>query len=161
VAFLFSGNIHTLPSPSTYRANQVEIREQPIGGTQYIGNGTDYHLQTAVTPDHGDGKLTAPRKNSLLDIDSGPVAVATTYQSAIGLGPPQDPGQSEGLAFYSANYTSLGGTQIPCNIVGTNPALGAATTTVPTVIVRSSIKRPASHSTVRILCPRSKTRQYF
>jgi hypothetical protein len=89
VAFLFSGNIHTLPSPSTYRANQVEIREQPIGATQYIGNGTDYHLQTAVTPDHGDGKLTAPRKNSLLDIDSGPVAAATTYQSAIGLGPPQ------------------------------------------------------------------------
>lgn len=133
-AFLYSGQ-NTLPDPSTFTANAVKIREQPTGDTQYLGNGTDYHLMTAVTPDHGGGKLTAPGKNALLDIDSGPVAVATTYRSSIGQGPPQDPGQSDGLAFYSANYASLGGTQLPFNIVGTNPALGGATTTVPTVIV--------------------------
>src|SRR5262249_33505308 len=32
---------------------------------------------------------------------------------------------SSGLAFYSANYTSLGGKQLPFNIVGTDPSLGA------------------------------------
>ena len=40
-----------------------------------------------------------------------------------------------GLAFYTANYTSLGGKQLPFHIVGTDPALGANTTTIPTVIV--------------------------
>jgi hypothetical protein len=43
--------------------------------------------------------------------------------------------QSTGLAFYTANYTSLGGKQLPFNIVGTDPSLGAATTTIPTVLV--------------------------
>src|SRR5215831_5272946 len=53
-AFLFSGH-NTLPDPSTYSANAVPIREQPTGATQYVGNGTDYHLLTAVDPDHGGG----------------------------------------------------------------------------------------------------------
>ena len=40
-----------------------------------------------------------------------------------------------GLAFYTANYASLGGRQLSFNIVGTNPALGANTTTVNAIIV--------------------------
>jgi hypothetical protein len=39
------------------------------------------------------------------------------------------------LAFYTADYTSLGVKPLPFNIVGTDPAKGAATTTIPTVIV--------------------------
>lgn len=50
-------------------------------------------------------------------------------------GPGSGSGQADGLAFYSTNYSSLGGVQLPFKIVGTNPANGAATTTVPTVIV--------------------------
>ena len=133
-AFLYSGH-NNLPDRSTYSANDVEIREQPTGATVYLGNGTEYDLLTKVNPDHGGGKTAAPGKNAFLDLDGGPVAVATTYQSTAGKGPAQQPGQTDGLAFYTANYTSLGGKQLPFNIVGTDPALGAATTTVPTVIV--------------------------
>ena len=133
-AFLFSGH-KSVPDPSTYSANAVEIREQPTGATQYLGNGTDYHLLTAVTPDHGGGKSAAPGRNAALDLDSGAAAVATMFSTAIAQGPAQDPGQADGLAFYTANYTSLGGKQLPFHIVGTDPALGADTTTVPTVIV--------------------------
>src|SRR5215472_16872570 len=57
-AFLFSGH-NTLPDPSTYSANAVPIREQSTGATQYVGNGTDYHLLTAVDPDHGGGRAAA------------------------------------------------------------------------------------------------------
>ena len=131
---LYSG-VHNLPSVSSYSANAVGIREQPTGATQYIGNGTDWHLMTAITPDHGGGRSAAPGKNALLDLSGGSVPVATGFQSAAGQGPDQDPGQADGLAVYQANYASLGGKQLPFNIVGTNPALGAATTTVPTVIV--------------------------
>ncbi|HWD99349.1 MAG TPA: hypothetical protein VG345_09935, partial [Bryobacteraceae bacterium] len=46
------------------------------------------------------------------------------------------------LPFYTANYASLGGRQIPITIVGTNPALGANTTTVNTVIVPLNIQFP-------------------
>ena len=42
---------------------------------------------------------------------------------------------STGLAFYTANYLSLGGMQLPFNILGADPALGASTTTIPTVLV--------------------------
>lgn len=41
---------------------------------------------------------------------------------------------SAGLPFYTANYTSFGKANA-FNIVGTDPSLGAATTTVPTVLV--------------------------
>ncbi|HEY1493094.1 MAG TPA: hypothetical protein VGF49_01065, partial [Candidatus Solibacter sp.] len=41
---------------------------------------------------------------------------------------------SGGLQFYTANYTSFGKSN-SFNIVGTDPSLGAATTTVPVVIV--------------------------
>jgi len=134
LGFLYSGH-NNLPDRSTYSANDVAIREQPTGATQYLGNGTDYHLLTAVTPDLGGGKAAAPPRTSELDLDSGPVAVATTFSTATGQGPPQDPGQADGLAFFTANFTSLGGKQLPFNIVGTNPAHGSATTTIPTVIV--------------------------
>jgi hypothetical protein len=39
------------------------------------------------------------------------------------------------LAYYTANYTSLGVRPLPFNIVGSDPSLGANTTTIPTVIV--------------------------
>jgi len=135
-AELYSGQ-NNLPSASTYSANAVGIRRQPTGATQYIapGTGITYHLETAVTPDHGGGRSAAPGKNALLNLSSGAVAVATGFQSIVGQEPDQAPGQADGLAVYQANYTSLGGRQLPFNIVGTNPALGAATTTVPTVIV--------------------------
>ena len=42
---------------------------------------------------------------------------------------------STGLQFYRAKYTSLGGKRLTFRIVGTNPALGANTTTIPTVLV--------------------------
>lgn len=61
------------------------------------------------------------------------------YNNAIGVGPVQDEStmtaQAAGLPFFSNNYVSLGGLPLPLNIVGTNPADGAATTTIPVVIV--------------------------
>jgi hypothetical protein len=63
------------------------------------------------------------------------------YSHAIGLGPIQsgitEQGtQATGVAFFAANYNSLGTSrQLPFNIVGTDPANGAATTSIPTVIV--------------------------
>jgi hypothetical protein len=41
---------------------------------------------------------------------------------------------TEGLPFYTANYTSFGQANV-FNIVGTDPSLGTATTTIPTVLV--------------------------
>jgi hypothetical protein len=40
-----------------------------------------------------------------------------------------------GLSFFTANFPALGGFQLPFNIVGTDPALGASTTIIPTVLV--------------------------
>jgi hypothetical protein len=40
-----------------------------------------------------------------------------------------------GLAFYTANYPAFGSFPLPFNIVGTDPSLGANTTTIPTVLV--------------------------
>ena len=40
---------------------------------------------------------------------------------------------SEGLPFYTANYSSFGQANV-FNIVGTDPSLGTATTTIPTVL---------------------------
>ena len=140
-AFLFSGHNGTLPNPSMYSANAVEMRENPEGhgDTQYFGNGTDYHLETGVLSNGGGSKASLPAKNVALDLAVGPVSVANSFGIAVGQGPDQDPGQADGLAFYSANYAGLGGKQIPFNIVGSNPANGAATTTVPTVIVPISV----------------------
>ena len=40
-----------------------------------------------------------------------------------------------GLAFYSANYLSLGSRELPFNIVGTDPGQGAGATFIPAVLV--------------------------
>jgi hypothetical protein len=148
--FLFSGHNGTLPSPSSYTANAVEIRENPEGhgDTQYFGNGTDYHLETGVLSNRGGSKAGLPAKNVALDLAAGPVSVSNSYGVAVGQGPNQDPGQADGLAFYSANYPALGGKPIPFNIVGTNPANGAATTTIPTVIVPIKIVYQLAHGSI-------------
>jgi hypothetical protein len=140
-AFLFSGHNGTLPNPLTYSANAVEIRENPEGhgDTQYFGNGTDYHLETGVLSNRGGSKASLPAKNVALDLAVGPVSVANSYGIDVGRGPDQESGQADGLAFYTANYAGLGGKPIPFNIVGSNPANGAATTTIPTVIVPISV----------------------
>jgi len=133
---LFGGE-HAVPLISSYSANAVEIRKNPEGhgDTQYIGDGTDYHLETGVLSNGGGSKKSAPVKNAVLDLTDGPIPVSTEMGIDPGQGPEQDPGQPDGLAFYSAHYTSLGGKQLPFQIVGTDPSLGAATTMVPTVIV--------------------------
>jgi hypothetical protein len=143
--FLFSGHFSTLPDPSTYSANAVGFRENPegLGDTQYIGNGTDYFLGTGVLSNGGANKAAAPPKNTALELANGEVAVAGSFGISIGQGPAQDPAQSAGeapsLAFYNANYKSLGAVQLPFNIVGTDPTKGAATTNIPTVIVPINI----------------------
>jgi hypothetical protein len=71
-----------------------------------------------------------------IDLDDGSsLTVATQFDIPMGLGPAQSTSDPAGLAFYTANYTSLQGFPLPFNIVGTNPASGLATTIVPTVIV--------------------------
>jgi len=133
---LLSGQ-HAVPPISSYSANAVEIRENPAGhgDSQYFGNGTDYHLETGVLSNRGGSRASAPAKNAMIDLADGAVAVHAGSGTQIGQGLDQDPGQPDGLAFYSTNYTSLGGKQLPFNIVGTNPANGAATTTIATFIV--------------------------
>jgi hypothetical protein len=133
---LFSGE-QAVPPISSYSANAVEIRENPAGhgDTQYFGNGTDYHLETGVLSNRGGNRASARAKNAIIDLADGPIAVHAGSGTQIGQGLEQDPGQPDGLAFYSTNYTSLGGKQIPFNIVGSNPANGAATTTIATFIV--------------------------
>ena len=133
---LLSGQ-HAVPPISSYSANAVEIRENPAGhgDTQYFGNGTDYHLETGVLSNRGGSRASAPAKNAMIDLADGAVAVHAGSGTQIGQGLDQDPGQPDGLAFYSTNYTSIGGKQLPFNIVGTNPANGAATTTIATFIV--------------------------
>jgi hypothetical protein len=140
--FLFSGSLSTLPNPSTYSANAVRFRESPEGlqFTQYIGNGTDYFLETGVIPNDRGKKAAALPKNAALDLADGEVAVSTSYGVSMGQGPAQaathgGANKTGGLAIYSTNYTSLGAVQLPFNIVGTNPANGAATTNIQTVIV--------------------------
>jgi hypothetical protein len=136
--FLFSGNNNTLPNPSTYAANATPFREAPQGhgDTQYLGNGTDYHLGTSVAANQGGSKTVAHAKNATIDlVDGSSVAVSAGSGTQIGQGLDQDPDQADGLAFYSTTYASLGGVPLPFKIVGTNPANGAATTTVPTFIV--------------------------
>jgi hypothetical protein len=71
----------------------------------------------------------------------GPVSVVTKYDLPIAPGPAQEQlsaAVSTGLAFYTASYPAVfssGSFPLPFSIVGTDPALGAATTTIPTVIV--------------------------
>jgi hypothetical protein len=154
---LFSGHFGTLPNPSTYSANAVGFRENPegLGDTQYLGNGTDYFLGTGVLSNGGGSKAAAAPKNATLELADGEVAVASSFGISIGHGPAQDPSQNAGqvssLAFYRAKYASLGGVQLPFNIVGTDPAKGAATTNVPTVIVPINVVFAAGTVSVSLL----------
>jgi hypothetical protein len=56
-------------------------------------------------------------------------------------GPPQNLTQGQasiqgsGLSFFTANFPALGGIQLPFNMVGADPTLGASTTTIQTVLV--------------------------
>jgi hypothetical protein len=88
----------------------------------------------------GCGSAFAQSNTGIIDLADGTsVTVTTKFNKAIGLGPAQGRTNlltvNPGLAFYSANYTSLGVKPLPFNIVGTDPSLGAATTIIPTVIV--------------------------
>lgn len=80
-----------------------------------------------------------PGFQATVDWDDGTsLTVGTKFDERIGLGPAQSPNlgvNSSGLAFCSANYTALAGRQLAFNIVGTDPSLGANTTTVPTALV--------------------------
>jgi hypothetical protein len=81
-----------------------------------------------------------------IDIDGVTYNVVMKYNRPIGRGPAQTAGVSAvsgvvpnanasgGLQFYTANYTSFGKSN-PFNLVGTDPSLGANTTTIPVVIV--------------------------
>src|SRR5258708_40050329 len=80
-----------------------------------------------------------PGWSQVIDFESGARTVKTKYNKRIALGYKQsNPSPNlkiAGLAFYTADYTSLGTKNLPFNIVGTDPSLGANTTIVPTVIV--------------------------
>jgi len=144
--FLFSGEL-SVPPISSYSANAVEIRETPEGhgDTVYFGNGTNYHLGTGVSSAASGSGTSAPVKNAKLQLTDGDIAVSSSMGAPLEQGPAQDPGQADGLAFYSANYTSLGGQQLPFQIVGTDPSRGAATTTIPTVIVPIKVVYQLAH----------------
>jgi hypothetical protein len=53
IAFLYSADDATLPSPSTYSANVVFIQENPTGVTSFVSNGTDYLLGVPEPRDLG------------------------------------------------------------------------------------------------------------
>jgi PA domain len=74
-----------------------------------------------------------------INLAEGPVTVSATFDLPPGRGPAQTASGlsalAAGLAFYTARYPALGGVQLPFNIVGTDPSLGANTTTISTVLV--------------------------
>jgi hypothetical protein len=88
------------------------------------------------------GCLPAVAQQAIIDLDDGTSATVTTrFHQPMAPGPTQTNSlqataalSAAGLAFYTTNYASFGASN-PFNIVGTDPSLGAATTTVPTVIV--------------------------
>ena len=68
-------------------------------------------------------------------LDDGSTVPVTSKHPRITFGPKQTPpGPVSGLQFYTGHYSSFG-KSLAFNIVGSDPALGASTTTVPTVIV--------------------------
>jgi len=86
--------------------------------------------------------------------DGSTYSVVTNFDKALRPGPYQTNGggvvspvgqsnPSGGLAFYTANYTSFGRANA-FNIVGTDPSLGANTTTIPVVIVPIKLTFPNS-----------------
>src|SRR5690348_6626859 len=79
----------------------------------------------------------------VVNLADGPVNVVIRYSlpQASGQAVSPDPStetsalSAGGLVFYSTHYTALAGKQVPFNIVGANPTLGASTTTIRTVLV--------------------------
>jgi hypothetical protein len=164
LAFLFSADDSTpLPDPSTYSANKVFMTENQVGGTLYTNNGTTYllgapepgTLQLGILAAAAMLLLSRRRMRRMLagiaalcgsafcqqtvNLTDGPVNVIANFDLPPGRGPAQDLSSGSaagtGLAFYTANYSALGGFQLPFNIVGTDPSLGANTTVIPTVLV--------------------------
>ncbi len=84
--------------------------------------------------------VTPAYSQLVIDLADGTsVNVTAKFNKAIELGPAQEATSLQanaagGVAFYTANYTSLGRANA-FNIIGTDPSLGAATTTIPTVII--------------------------
>jgi hypothetical protein len=162
--FLYSADDEALPPPSTYSANVQFLSEDPSGVTSFFGNGTNY-LLGAPEPRTFQLVLAAAVLMALrsrrrfrwilvgiaasccsvafaqqtVNLADGPVSVTVTFDLPPGTGPAQEQSRliaaAPGLAFYTANYTALGGVQLPFHIVGTDPSLGPNTTTIPTVLV--------------------------
>jgi hypothetical protein len=86
-----------------------------------------------------------------VNLADGPVAVSAKFDLPVAIGPAQaapalSVAAAPGLAFYTANYPALGGVLLPFNIVGTDPSLGANTTTIPTVLVPLKVVFPGPGS---------------
>ena len=77
----------------------------------------------------------------VVNLVDGPVNVAAIFDLPIRMGPAQtglaapSAAAPSGLAFYTANYQAFGSFPLTFNIVGSDPSLGANTTTIPTVLV--------------------------
>jgi hypothetical protein len=75
----------------------------------------------------------------VVNLVDGPVNVAATFDLPIGMGPAQNEAHlaalSTGLAFYTTSYPAFGAFPLTFNVVGTDPSMGANTTTIPTVLV--------------------------
>src|SRR5215469_2946971 len=80
--------------------------------------------------------------SQVVNLVDGPVGVVSIYDLPIGMGPAQNQEQISapatglsGLSFHTATHLALGAVQLPFNIVGTDPSLGANTTTIPTEFI--------------------------
>jgi hypothetical protein len=72
----------------------------------------------------------------VVNLADGPVSVNARFDLPMRPGPAQDiAAQATGLAFFTASYPAFGSFPLAFNIVGANPAAGASTTTIPTVLV--------------------------
>ena len=99
--------------------------------------------------------IPAFSQTGTITVDGITYTVVLRFDKPFGHGPAQQAGGvdttgqtgsanlSGGLSFYTANYSSFG-RAYPFNIVGTDPALGAATTSIPTVIVPIKLTFPNS-----------------
>ena len=163
MVFLYSVDNGPLPDPSTYSLNAMTIKEAATGLTSFNGNGTIYTLDTPEPSTFGLlglgviamlflsrkkrmgfaglallGCVATFAQDDVPTVDPLPSS-SGMYSNAIGLGPGQSSADlvtPAGLAYFTANYTSLGTSrQLPFNIVGTDPGAGAATTSIPVVIV--------------------------
>jgi hypothetical protein len=91
---------------------------------------------------------STPAFAQVVDLVDGPVNVVIQSNRPAAQGPEQSASSTDqeqlaanvstlstGLPFYTASYTSLAGKPVTFNIVGTDPSLGANTTSIPTVLV--------------------------